>query len=212
MRLNQKKLSIIVRKMRDDNFHECLVSLNVRFLLWNRDIPKVNWARWLMARVAWDEPKARQFLAGQLGDDQLTTHELSDLSSELGLPVDGSELRFEDLAGAQDSLLQDNLNYLFAGLEHGKKKDLAQKLGVSPTTISRWLSGKFEPRESMLNQLVLYFGLSAETDLRRTPVFLSMEPVTQIERRAWLLRQIKGMGQRQLNELYPALRLMLGGR
>jgi transcriptional regulator with XRE-family HTH domain len=108
--------------------------------------------------------------------------------------------------------LAENLRFLFSGLGHGGKKSLASKLGIDPTTVSRWLSGAYEPQPASLSQLVSEFGLPSGTNLEEDPVFLSIEPVSLIERREWINKRINVLSSDELRELFPALRRLLEER
>jgi transcriptional regulator with XRE-family HTH domain len=121
----------------------------------------------------------------------------------------GKNLRFGDLVSDGCNVLVENLKFLFNTLGRGGKKSLAHELGVAQTTVSRWLNGSNEPKAYNLRQMIIYFGLKPETDLRETPVFLSVEPVALTDRRNWLHGRLNALSSYDLRELYPALRRLL---
>ena len=75
--------------------------------------------------------------------------------------------------------------------------------------ISRWLAGTSEPQGPALRQVASYFGLPMDTNLRRDPVFLSLEPVSLVAKRHWVRDRLDKLSEQDLQDLYPALRRML---
>jgi transcriptional regulator with XRE-family HTH domain len=147
---------------------------------------------------------------GRIPDEALTADQLAGLARALEVGEDGSELRFSDLlSDSGKNVLAENLKFLFDTLEHGGKKGLARSFGIDPTTVSRWLSGASEPQGPALRQIVNYFGLRADTDLRTDAVFLSVEPVSAVAKRQWIRDRVDSLTNEKLQELYPALRRML---
>jgi transcriptional regulator with XRE-family HTH domain len=185
------------------------ISSNVRYLLWRAGVPREQWEAWLSARTELGGSKCKMLVAGRLLDEQITSEALRDLARAFEQADDGESLRFSDFFGEGTNVLAENLRFLFASLGRGSKKQIAAELEVDPTTVSRWLSGAFEPQGALLRQLVTYFGLPQDTDLRRTPIFLSVEPVAAAQRRQWLHTQIDALSAEDFRELYPALRRML---
>lgn len=189
------------------------VSTNVRYLLWRKGLARDQWEVWLSTRTTTLRGSpSKALVAGQMLDEQVTSDVLRDLARVFELGDDGESIRFGDLVGDGTHVLVENLRFLFDALGHGGKKQVAAELSIDPTTVSRWLSGAFEPQGPSLRQLVAYFGLPPDTDLRETPIFLSVEPVAATERRRWLHGRIDALSPDEFRELYPALRRMLGER
>ena len=186
------------------------VSVNVRFLLWKRDIPRQKWAVWLGSRCSWDQRALQALMSGKLADAHINEDALLSLTEPLG--IDATCLRFDNLIQPPDELLQENLRYLLNSMERGGKKTLATALAVDPTTISRWLNGSYIPKGPTLGRLVDYFGLPRNTDLRVDPIFLSVDPVSIREKRLWLHCRLDALDSSQLRELYPALYRLLEER
>ena len=188
------------------------VSTNVRYLLWRRGIPRDQWEPWLSTRTMLGRAFSRDLVAGHILDGQITPDELRELARVFEQVDEGESIRFDDLVAGGTHVLVENLRFLFDSLGHGGKKQVAAELSIDPTTVSRWLSGTFEPQGPSLRQLVAYFGLSPDTDLRERPIFLTVEPVGVTERRRWLHERIDTLSADDFRELYPALRRMLGDR
>jgi transcriptional regulator with XRE-family HTH domain len=183
------------------------LSLNVRLLLWQRQISRSDWVHHLANKLPphWG---ARN-VACLLNSRELGNLDIRDVA--IALEVEEEQIRWEDLLSSSSiDVLKENLSYLLDSLEHGGKKKVAADLGIDPTTISRWLSGAITPQSSTLKRLSNYFGLPAETDLSKAAVFLSVEPVSLPERRRWLNQQIEALSANELRELYPALQRILG--
>lgn len=186
------------------------ISLNVRYLLWTGEVPREQWASWVTDRTSLGRQDSAAFLSGAVADADVRAEVLRALSA--ALDVAEEDLRFADMPRDSGRTLHHNLQYLFDALEHGGKSRIADALSLNPTTVSRWLNGSSVPRNATLRQLVLHFGLPAETDLRETPIFLSTEPVASTERRQWVHERVDALSADELRDLFPALRRILDRR
>ncbi len=110
-----------------------------------------------------------------------------------------------------EEILAHNIAYLFDGLDHGSKGDFARAIGVDISTISRWRRLMAKPSRVHLTRLCEQFALDAGIDLESTPLFLSPTPVSLAQRRDWLKQKIEVLSPRDMSDLFPALRLLLGG-
>ena len=186
------------------------VSLNVRYLMWRKRVPSDHWLAWLTDRTSLEQSVAQSLSRGVLTDAQVTVEQLRELARAFEFEDEGETLRFADLTHeAAVDVLHENLKFLFDSLGHGGKKLFAAALGIDPTTVSRWLKGSCQPQAPSLHQIVSYFGLPHATDLREQPIFLSEQPMSQVERRRWLHQRIDSLSTDDLRELYPALRRLL---
>ena len=95
------------------------------------------------------------------------------------------------------------------GLPHGQKKELAGKLRVDVTTVSRWISGVQRPTKKKVEEIGKYFGLPPETALDSDAIFLWTEPISESQMKFWVMEKIQGMDQKALREIFPALRKLL---
>jgi hypothetical protein len=188
-----------------------LVSRNIRFKLFAKDVSRFHWISWLASHTNLGFPFCRDLVMDRIADESLTPAQLTELSRTFeGLAEDGSDLRYTDLLETSGrNVLVENLKFLFDDLGHGGKKKLAEFFDVDPTTISRWLGGASEPQGPGLRRLVSYFSLPMDTDLRRDAVFLSLEPVSSVAKRHWVRDRLDNLPEKDLQELYPALRRML---
>ena len=151
------------------------ISMNVRYLMWRKSIPRAEWQKWLTARTSLDAQTVRSLVSGALADERTSAEQVRQLGRAFELEDEGENLRFAHLAGDSCDVLVENLKFLFDSLGRGGKKSLASELGVDPTTISRWLNGSYEPQVSTLHQIVTRLGLQPTTNLREDTVFLSAE-------------------------------------
>jgi transcriptional regulator with XRE-family HTH domain len=179
-------------------------SVNLRYLLWQSGRPH---DKWVSTIVQWlGCPAARAF--GLLTSDRPTQTEADELAERLG--VTSEDLRFNDLLSALgDDLFFENLRYLVNGVEHGDKQEIARRVGVHNTSLSRWISGSHRPDMRSRQLLAEYFGLTSEIELTDKPLFLSLIPISEGHRKKWLAGAIDAMDQRELNELFPALYKLL---
>jgi transcriptional regulator with XRE-family HTH domain len=136
-----------------------------------------------------------------------TAAELQPLAEGLGTSEE--EFQFGNLLSGID-VLQENLRFLLDGLEHGRKGEIAERVGVYPQTLSGWTKGKSKSvREDNLRKLKQVFGLADRIDLKREALFLSPDPVGELELRQWLKQGIDELETEELRALYPALRKLL---
>jgi len=186
--------------------HQQIVE-NFRYLLW-RESP-TDKGSWEAIATKWIGPEAAM---------RLLQHDIGwikDVSALAETLAEATGREMEDLVYKslvdQENILQQNIDCLFAGLDHGQRNEFAKSLGVDVSTISRWRRGKLKPSADRIRALHSCFGLSHDVDLQSTPLFLSPFPVSQSQRRDWLKRRIDELTLLELNELFPALRRLLGG-
>ncbi len=188
------------------------VRINIRFACWEQDDNRANWgalvAGWLGKRGA---------ETGDQRDERLRTAErvlcdLQGLTPDQASAVAGAlnrdvqELAFESWPRSKPGfVLQQNLKRLFADPGEKTKTQLAEELGVSPATLSRWVGGSQVPDTTARRMIANLFGLRDPEELENSPIFLSYLPVTHGERVAWLNSQLRSMSWRELHELFPAL-------
>ncbi|MEZ9540314.1 helix-turn-helix domain-containing protein [Shewanella sp. 10N.286.51.B8] len=195
------------------------VSENIRFLLWQAGIEKPYWKKSLKSKL--NSIKASGF-GSSLSQLDYSTEDCDDLLlrdnvSETDLRVvsqafaiDESELKFSSLLkSSKTNVLAHNLKTLCSGLGPGGKTKLAESLGVHNTTLSRWLSGTITPDKIKLKNLSDFFGVDYDKLLNDHPYFLSINPVTEIEKRDWLKSRVDDIPRELLNRLYPALDKLL---
>jgi transcriptional regulator with XRE-family HTH domain len=197
---------------KSDDSADRRVRINVRFACWELDARRERWpallAGWLGTRPG-NGPAA--------GDDNMLLSEgvLSDLQSLShdqvravadALSRDVQELFFEDWPQSKPGLvLHQNLRRLLADPGEQTKAQLAEELGVSPATLSRWIGGSQLPDTTARGMIANLFGLRNSEELEVNPLFLSYLPVTHGERVAWLGARLRAMSRRELHELFPAL-------
>jgi transcriptional regulator with XRE-family HTH domain len=180
------------------------ISRNIRYLLWRDGVPPDQWVKVLIKRLGWGDAVVRALLRGEPVD-------LAQIR-QLSILFDRTEeqLSLEDLVITESTdILHQNLMFLMQGTPHGLKKELAEKLGVGQNTVSRWLGGKHHPPSDKLDAIARFFGLQVEVDLSSTPLFLSSEPISVIQRKTWLHERLDELSTRELAELYPALKRLL---
>lgn len=178
------------------------VDENVRYLLWSRPVERGRWEGTVANWAGCGVERARALLRGEMPNPE----EVAAISAASG--VAEQELAYGRLVEKKDILLE-NLRHLLGGVEHGAKARIALQIGVHPSTISAWLSGRQRPRGSQLERLARAMGLLDGEDLETRPLFLSLDPVAAEQRRVWMREQIDRLDDRTLAELFPALKRLL---
>src|SRR5690606_9727534 len=146
---------------------------NLRYLLWRNKVDRAQWPERLAGLVECDRARAEDLL--DRGD--LKPYEQERAAEHFC--VSEEELQYGQLLDDDSTnVLVDILRYLVGALGHGHSKRLASEIGVTPVTVSRWVTGKQVPEQSKLTALCRYFGLPAGTDLRSEPIFLCRIPVS----------------------------------
>ncbi len=185
---------------------------NLRYLLWNEGVDRETWVDRLADRTGYEYCRAEELLLGSTP----RAEEIERIAAVFGVSQeDVAEVDMVSRSGV--NVLLQNLRrlidstHLVVDKGGGAKKRLADDLGVHPTTVSKWYSGEQSPTRENLGALRRYFGLSG-VELRIDPIFLSPVPTGKAEQKAWLLEQVDRIDAAKLEELYPALRRLLGGR
>jgi hypothetical protein len=186
---------------------------NLRWLCWRQDqrerareSPRNGWP----ARVAGWMSRPDELLHAAL----LLTDAVSPSSSELtsmaeAVHTDEQELAFARLAEAERANYPRlNVSRLLANSWPDTKSQLALKLGVHPSTFSRWLNGQ-TPDRSARRAMRDHFGLRSESDVIEEPLFLSYWPLTHGERIAWIKEHAGTLTPEQMRSVFPALAKLL---
>lgn len=182
-----------------DNFAE-----NLRFLLWKKEPARREKWKGLVANwTGCDRQRTLEILRGSKPSED----EVRKIAVSVNLEAD--TLLYSKLLEPSEILSQ-NIDYLFAGLDHGSRGKYAEALEVDLSTVSRWRKGKARPTRSHLDKLRAKFLLGPEDDLENNPLFLSLTPISAGQRREWMKARIDQLTPAQLNELFPALRRLLG--
>lgn len=182
-----------------------MFSRNVRLLLW-RKAPK-NRQKWVAELALWartTDERARALLLGESPPNDAEMTAIADATHHTDADLSYSDLVEE----SKVDILAQNLTYLLDSLEHGKRQELAQNLHVHKGTVSRWGARTRRPSLPKLQKLAEHFGLSVGK-LQKEPLFLSIEPVTAVQKREWVCEQVRKVPEKELAELYPALRKLL---
>lgn len=179
-------------------------SENLRYLLWREKVRRFDWPVQLSSWACCDVHRASDLLSGSAPQSS----EQQQIAIRLGLQEEDLQYsRLLELDGM--NILQENLKYLFASLDHGQKKHLSLQLDVHATNLSRWLAGTQQPRPTHLASLLRYFGLDPSTNLSNEPLFLSLSVLTDPERRRWLLDRVQTMSPDLLRSLFPAFERLM---
>ena len=193
------------------------VRVNIRFACWEREKQSARWlplvAEWLGSSLGDDDgrPGDRERFAGRVLCDLQVLSPKHVKAVADALSRDQQELFYGDWPAATPGLLlKENLRRLLADPGEQTKAQLAEELGVSPATLSRWIGGPQIPDKTARAMIANLFGLRSSEELESSPIFLSYLPVTHGERVAWLSSRLRDMSWRELHELFPALLRIFG--
>lgn len=178
------------------------INVNLRYQLWKHHVPKQDWSKKLV-----------QILGIEIARAELLLESDSPSKSELEVLARAWDIEIDALAFTPfdpDEVLNENLRYLINDLKHGGKAKLADTIGVSRITVSRWLNQKGKPNRSNLEQIAKYFDLDIVQI--QEPLFLSLDPIGARAQKEWLNEQIDRLSIKTLNELFPALKRLLTKR
>jgi len=182
------------------------LSQNLRYLLLEKGIKRSHWIETLSVSIQCDLRRAEAFLEGQA--DDLSDGETRALVQFSGMDIE--KLKSENIIDTRKAdVFSLNLSFLLERLPHGKKKHLAESLGVDQTTISRWGNSTQRPTKKKMRALADYFNLPKTIDLEKEPIFLSMMPIGEAETKQWLKEKIDLLDRDNLRELMPALIVLL---
>jgi len=185
------------------------LSQNLKYLLLEKGVERGRWIKTLATVLRREERRAQVILEGQA--DSLNQDEMEALVRFSGM--DFEKLASEDLIDSKKAdVFSLNLSFLLERLPHGKKKHLAESLGVDQTTISRWGNGKQRPTKQKIKALADYFNLPKTVDLEKEPIFLSTMPIGEAETKQWLKERIDALDRETLRDLVPALIMLLKRR
>jgi transcriptional regulator with XRE-family HTH domain len=179
------------------------IACNVRYLLYQSQIPKDDWTKWLSVQLDLAETDASEIILDGIADQSLLGRlatrfgvELSDLVLVELYPVQGPELAAE------------NVRYLLGSLVRGEHGKMADEIGVDLTTLSKWKKG-VRPRLEHLKSIHKYFGISKSVSLDRDIVFLELEPLTPSSRRKYLTQLVEKMSADALEKHFFSLKVLL---
>lgn len=177
-----------------------LFSSNLRYILWWQGTPQESWGAEVSAWVSCDEDRAWQLLKSE----QPTQAELEAISQATGYGQD--ELVFSDLLQESDlDIWQENVVYLVNSLGHGENGKLAQALDIQGSTISKWKRRGPIPEKTHKPGIQSFFGVPTAIDIEHHPLFLDLSPISVMEQRVWLQKQIEQLDSQTLQQLFPAL-------
>lgn len=180
-----------------------VISENLRFLLWQEKIPNAKWVTHLAGWLGCKKYHAETILK----TGELSSEEQKIIESKLGISEE--ELAYSSfLENSKIDILETNIVFLLDDLDT-TQKEMAAKIGVSANTISRWYKREFMPDSKKLKDILRFFGLPESIDLKKDPLFLSIEPVPLNSRKKWLHQRVDKMSAETLRDLYPALKRLL---
>ena len=185
------------------------LSQNLKYILLGKGISRDDWVMSLASILQCGSDRSQALLNGD-------TTNLKNDESEILTKFSGItsvKLLSENLLKTDKiDIFSRNISFLINRLPHGKKKHLAESLGVDQTTISRWGNGTQQPAPKKIMAILDYFNLPGTIDLNNDPLFLSTIPIGEDETKKWLKDKIDDLDRERLKELVPALMILLKGK
>lgn len=169
-------------------------------MLWQQGKPQESWGAEVATWATCSEDRAWLLLKAE----KPRQNEIEVISQATGYGQD--ELVFSNLL--QESGLdiwQENVVYLVNSLGHGENSKLAQALGIQGSTISKWKRRGPTPEKTHKSGIQSFFGVPTAIDMEHHSLFLDLSPISAMEQRVWLHKQIEQLDSQTLQQLFPAL-------
>lgn len=181
------------------------MTLNLRYKLYRETEDTTCWERLVGEKVHLRNHQVRAILEGEEVPEPKVQERIAewcgcgvdDLGSAPMYPAD------------REGMKKANLSFLLDSLPHGAKTDLAKKIRVQPSQVTRWHGGKQQPHDSNLRDMLRYFALDPDTDLGSVPLFLVNFPIHGEARKKWLVKTIQEMPSAKLDPHFESIRKLL---
>lgn len=179
-------------------------STNLRFLLWQKKVPRKDWLKEIANWFGGDLNRAREILNNktiskeELDFFQKNFHHSEDEIMEI--------LQGNLLSNNKISIFMENFDYLLEQLNDQKQGEVLSKIGISRSTYSRLKNNQQTPNSNTRRKICDFFGINEATDLNEEPLFLSLEPIGIYLQKQWLCERINQISGTELQKLFPALR------
>jgi len=171
--------------------------------LYERDLHREKWTDWLSSQLQISTNESIQCL--QKGVSDTNTQRM--ICEHFGLTLE--ELMFSELYHCdRNDLLSRNVRMLLSSLKHGEHKEIAEKVNVDLTTISKWKRG-VRPREEHLVKIQHYFKLSTQLSLTLNHLYLELDPITSGGRKDHLLNLMNNASVEVIEKHYASLLILL---
>lgn len=173
---------------------------NVLYLLWREEKDRNQWPLKLGNVLGCSLEEGRDLLQGKRRF----------APQERGLLLEHYNLSEEDLfigrLFSEKEILMENIAFL---IKENEIQGAHNFFGVHASTVSKWKNGSQEPSQRHLEKISDFFGIPASIDLRKEPVFLSLDPLSDLGKKNWLKTRVDGLSSEGLRQLFPALKKLL---
>lgn len=178
-------------------------STNLRFLLWQKNVPRKEWLRKVANWFNGDLQRAREIL----NNETISKRELDFFQKNFDYSEDEimEILQGNLLSNNQISIFMENLDYLLEQLNDKRSKILSE-IGISSSTYSRLKNNQQTPNSHTRKKICDFFGINEATNLSEEPLFLSLEPIGIYLQKQWLYERIDKISGTEFQRLFPALR------
>lgn len=189
----------------EDLYHLSQFTLNLRWLMSQKEQNPSEWGKTL-GRIS------RGYFSTQRAADLVVCAKPTHAELEALVDLTGHEqevLLSVPLYGREESVRRLNFQYLLDALPKGEGQVAAKMIGITPSQLSRWKGGVGRPRMSNAKKLLRFHGIDPDTDMDKTPLFLSIEPVSGYQQKKWVADRLMELPAHQMAAIYPALKRML---
>lgn len=177
-------------------------AIHLWIALIGHQVPRLIWGQRVAAWAGVSDQRGAALLTGAEPD----AAEVDRLSKQLS--IDETDLLYSRPQLVEKAVIRDNIDYLVTK-SFPSAKAAAALLGTSEECVSRWRTGRHQPRKENLRKLADAAGVPPSIDLAQVPLCLLGAPVSSSAKRQWLVDRFESLDTDSLEQLFPALERML---
>ncbi|MEB3189014.1 MAG: hypothetical protein VKL42_01560 [Snowella sp.] len=179
-------------------------STNLRFLLWQKNVPRKEWLQKVANWFNGDLQRAREIL----NNETITKKELDFFMDNFHHNEDEiMEILEGDLLSKHNIwIFRENFLFLLEKftIEGHRISDVISKIGINLSTYTRIKNNERKnPNSITIKKIRVFFGINQDTDLNDDPIFLNMEPIGIVLQKQWLSERIDKISGTEFQRLFP---------
>ena len=192
-------------------------SKNLRVLIWKckGELSRQTYAEYIdhIATQCHLLPDSfKRIIKGEVVPDSMEVNAIREFFSDWGYDLSAMEYvdLFDDIVEKSKNEIEiRNISYLINSLEQGETIKFVEKLGVNPSTVTRWKKGITHPDKDSREKICDYFGITNYRLLQYQFLFLGLEPVSTRQKKKAIIELIEKMDKADFEMIYPALNRMM---
>ncbi len=187
-------------------------SLNLRYLLWKKDIPQDNWVKKIVECLNSDNYQRAEKILREL---KPSVQELENIKKNIPLTEDEymglMNIDLIELAKVEQDLdvWQENFLFLLEKISSGEKGKFTAYINADISNFSKWKKKTQKPARNKQTIVKKYFNLSSDINLEQDLLFLSLDPISIEEKRQWICNSVNNLNSNTIQELFPAFKRLL---